>query len=197
MAALLVLEVRLVQVPAMSEAEVAGLFGTVDRSSEAASGGGGSLAAGAVIERRTVRVPFLERGETRTLDLPDIEVPQPQLWSDEAPHLYCLVVALRYPSPGGDAHAPPREVEALSVMVGLRRVEVGSEVAGNPLQLLLNGRPLLVKGVNRHEHDPQEGHVVTREAMLADVKSIKALHINAVRSAHYPNDPFWLQLCDR
>jgi len=64
-------------------------------------------------------------------------------------------------------------------------------------QLTLNGAPLLIKGVNRHEHDPFTGHVISRDAMRADVLAMKALHINAVRSSHYPNDPYFYALCDK
>ena len=75
--------------------------------------------------------------------------------------------------------------------VGFRRVE------SRHGQMLLNGRPVLIKGVNRHEHDPYAGHVVSRASMRADVRSMKALHINAVRCSHYPNDPYFLRLADR
>ncbi len=63
-------------------------------------------------------------------------------------------------------------------------------------QLHINGMPILVKGVNRHEHDDEEGHVPRREIMLKDIRLMKQFNINAVRTSHYPNDPLWYKLCD-
>ncbi|MEJ2418619.1 MAG: glycoside hydrolase family 2 TIM barrel-domain containing protein [Exilibacterium sp.] len=64
-------------------------------------------------------------------------------------------------------------------------------------QLLVNGQPILIKGVNRHEHNPDYGHVVNKNDMLADIRAMKAYNINAVRTSHYPNDPLWYKLCDK
>src|SRR5262249_41066184 len=100
----------------------------------------------------------------------------------EIPYLYTLVATLRGPD--------GRVVEATRCRVGFRRVEVrGAE-------LLINGRAVLLKGVNRHEHDDVRGKAITREAMLADIRLIKQHNLNAVRTSHYPNDPAWYDLCD-
>ena len=142
-------------------------------------GGGGKRAASAV----SVDVP-----------LPSIAVPAPRAWSPERPHLYLLTMRVKLDAAGAaaaGAGAAADAAEVVSLSIGFRRVGITNG------QLRLNGEPVLVKGVNRHEHDPYTGHVVSRDAMLADVLAMKALHINAVRCSHYPNDPYWLRLADR
>jgi beta-galactosidase len=84
-----------------------------------------------------------------------------------------------------------KTVESASLDVGFRSVEI------KDAQLLVNGRPVLIKGVNRHEMSPDGAYCVTREEMLRDVRVMKQLNINTVRTCHYPNDPFWYELCDR
>ena len=112
-------------------------------------------------------------------DLPaGVEVRAPRQWSAESPALYRLVVTLE----GG---------ESVAVPVGFRRIEIRDR------RLLVNGRPILVCGVNRHEHDDLHGRVVSRAAMEHDVRLMKRFNINAVRTSHYPDDPHWLDLCDR
>ena len=109
-------------------------------------------------------------------------IPEPLLWSAEVPNLYTLrVTALR----GGVAE------ESATLDFGFRSVKVEGG------QLLVNGKPVLIKGVNRHEMSPDGAYCVTREEMLRDVKLMKELNINTVRTCHYPNDPFWYELCDR
>ena len=103
-------------------------------------------------------------------------------WSAEQPHLYRLVVALI--NPRGAV------VERTSCRIGFRRVEVRGR------ELLINGRPVLIKGVNRHDHDDVRGKAVTEASMIADIRLMKQFNFNAVRSAHYPNDPRWYELCD-
>lgn len=103
-------------------------------------------------------------------------------WTAETPHLYTLYVTLRR---GGET------VEVVRQQVGFRHVEI----AGG--QLLVNGRPVLIKGVNRHELDPDGGYVVSMERMEEDIRIMKRLNINAVRTCHYPDDPRWYELCDR
>nr|QQZ51235.1 hypothetical protein JKL49_09085 [Phenylobacterium glaciei] len=109
-------------------------------------------------------------------------VPAPRRWSSETPNLYTLVVTLHR----GDGPA----VEATSVRVGFRRVELGDR------ELLINGKPVLIAGMNRHEHHPTRGKAITREDMLADVLLMKSFNVNAVRTSHYPNHPAWYELCD-
>ncbi len=105
-----------------------------------------------------------------------------QPWSDECPALYQLVLCLTDP----EGHT-----EAATVSVGFRRVEIRDG------ELLLNGRAVLFNGVNRHEHDPVHGKVVSRASMEEDVRLLKQNNINAVRTAHYPDDSYFYTLCDR
>ncbi|HKK64055.1 MAG TPA: glycoside hydrolase family 2 TIM barrel-domain containing protein [Bacteroidales bacterium] len=103
-------------------------------------------------------------------------------WSAEAPNLYRLAIEL-YDDQG-------EHIETVASNIGFR-----TSVIKNG-QLLVNGKPVLLKGVNRHEHDPVTGHYVSRESMLKDIQLMKAHNINAVRTSHYPNDPYWYELCD-
>ncbi len=110
------------------------------------------------------------------------EVAAPRKWSAEDPYLYTLVITLL--DPEGNA------VEHESCRVGFRKVEIRDG------QLLVNGRAILVKGVNRHEHDDRRGKAVTEESMLADIRLLKRFNFNTVRTAHYPDCPRWYELCD-
>ncbi|MBQ2173422.1 MAG: DUF4981 domain-containing protein [Bacteroidales bacterium] len=103
-------------------------------------------------------------------------------WSAETPYLYTLKISARS---GGGVQ------ESASFDVGFRTVKI----EGN--QLLVNGKPVLIKGVNRHELNPYKGYVVSEEDMLRDIRVMKSLNVNAVRTCHYPDDPRWLSLCDR
>ncbi len=107
----------------------------------------------------------------------EARVRSPRLWSAEDPSLYTLVV-----SDGA---------ETVSCRVGFRTVEIREG------RLLLNGKPLLIRGVNRHDHDDRHGRVVSRGLMEDDARLMKQSNVNAVRTSHYPNDPYWLDLCDR
>ena len=104
-----------------------------------------------------------------------------QPWTAETPYLYTLSIELKR---GGAT------VEAVAQKVGFRHIEISGG------QLLVNGRPILIKGVNRHEMDPDGGYVVSMERMVEDIKVMKRLNINAVRTCHYPDDPRWYSLCD-
>jgi len=110
------------------------------------------------------------------------EVLNPRMWSAEEPNLYTVLLALK------DRSGNVLEYE--SCRFGFRKVEIKQG------QLLVNGIPVLLKGVNRHEHDPDTGHFVTRESMLADIRLMKQHNINTVRTCHYPDDPEWYDLCD-
>lgn len=109
-------------------------------------------------------------------------VANPRKWSAETPYLYHLLLTLR----GADG----RVLEVIPSRFGFRSVEVKNG------QLLVNGVPILIKGVNRHEHDPDTGHYVTRESMIRDIVLMKRHNINAVRTSHYPDAPEWYDLCD-
>ena len=107
----------------------------------------------------------------------NLEVDNILPWTAETPHLYELVLST------------PTEI--IREQVGFRRIEIKNA------QLLVNGKALLIKGVNRHEMDPDGGYLVSRQRMEQDVRLMKSLNINAVRTAHYPNDPYFYELCDR
>jgi beta-galactosidase/beta-glucuronidase len=124
----------------------------------------------------------LDVGEERALTA-EIAVPNPRKWSAEEPNLYTLLVSLE--GPGGAT----REVERFAV--GFRQIEVAEG------QLRLNGIPLVLKGVNRHDTHPDLGHAVSLESMVRDIVLMKQHNINTVRTSHYPPDPRWLDLCDR
>lgn len=106
---------------------------------------------------------------------------KPLKWTAETPNLYSLYINV-YDKKG--------IVEVIPVKVGFRKVEIKNG------QLLVNGQPVLIKGANRHEMDPDGGYVVSRERMIEDIKIMKELNINAVRTCHYPDDPRWYELCD-
>ena len=110
------------------------------------------------------------------------EIPGVVPWSAERPHLYPLHVALR--SPSGET------VEEIDLRVGFRRVEIDG------VRLLINGEAVLVRGVNRHDFDQRTGRVISVDSMRADVIAMKQFGFNALRTAHYPNDPALLDLCD-
>ena len=112
----------------------------------------------------------------------EADVAAPRSWSSETPHLYTLVVSLI--DPAGEV------AEATACRLGFRRVELGDR------ELLINGKPVLICGMNRHEHDPVSGKAITRESMLADIRLMKLFNVNAVRCSHYPNDEAWYDLCD-
>lgn len=109
------------------------------------------------------------------------KVPAPKLWSAEKPNLYKLMIVL---------HENGKPSQYISQNVGFRKSEI------KHAQLLVNGKPVYIKGVNRHEHDPHKGHVVDKESMLRDIKLMKENNINSVRTSHYPDDPLWYELCD-
>lgn len=109
-------------------------------------------------------------------------VKSPKQWSAEAPNLYRCIVSLV------DENNQVVDIEAYDI--GFRKVEIRNS------QLCLNGKPLLIRGVNRHEHHPENGHVVNEADMIADIKLMKKNNFNAVRTAHYPNHPRWYELCD-
>ena len=111
------------------------------------------------------------------------QVSNPLKWTAETPHLYKLLLTLK-----DDTN---REREVIPVNVGFRKVEIKD---GN---LLVNGQRILIKGVNRHEIDPDRGQAITVEGMVRDILVMKQHNINAVRNSHYPNQPAWYDLCDR
>ncbi|HEU4902968.1 MAG TPA: glycoside hydrolase family 2 TIM barrel-domain containing protein, partial [Flavisolibacter sp.] len=111
-------------------------------------------------------------------------VKNPLKWSAEAPNLYDCILTL---ANGQGASA----VRYTGAKIGFRKVEIRNA------QLLINGVPTYVHGVNRHEHDPVNGHVPNKELMIRDIQLMKQFNINADRTSHYPNDPLWYKLCDK
>ena len=110
------------------------------------------------------------------------KVTSPNLWSNETPYLYTLLLTLK------DGNG--KTLEVTSCKTGFRKVEIKNA------QLLVNGKPILVRGVNMHEHHPITGHVQTEEMMRKDIALMKQHNINAVRTSHYPQSALWYKLCD-
>lgn len=127
----------------------------------------------------SLEVPALAAGEEIELALPSKLLPKVFRWTAETPNLYDVTVSL----PNGDARA---------FKTGFRRIEVGKQG-----ELLVNGVSTIIKGVNRHEMDPDRGRALTRERMEQDARLLKAANFNAVRTSHYPNHPYWYEICDR
>ncbi len=110
------------------------------------------------------------------------KVEDPALWSAETPNLYKLKVS---------AYTAKGLAESTAIRFGFRTVEIKNA------QLLVNGKPILIKGTDRHELSEHGGYIVSKEEMLRDIRTMKELNINAVRTSHYPNDPIWYDLCDQ
>lgn len=130
-------------------------------------------ATGKVVANQTVK----GAGKIKSI----IHLSSPKKWTAETPYLYTLLATLKDGS---------KEVEAIPVKVGFRKIELKGG------QICVNGQPILFKGVNRHELDPDGGYVVSRERMLQDIRIMKQYNINAVRTCHYPDDNLWYDLCD-
>lgn len=111
-----------------------------------------------------------------------MDVSNPEKWTAETPNLYTLTATLKNGS---------NTLEVILVKVGFRKIELKGG------QILVNGQPVLFKGADRHEMDPDGGYVVSRERMLQDILRMKQLNINAVRTCHYPDDNLWYDLCDQ
>ncbi len=110
------------------------------------------------------------------------QIKAPQKWSSESPALYQLLITLK--------DRKSKIIEVIPWKVGFREIEIrGAE-------FLVNGIPVKMKGVNRHEHDPDTAHDISRKSMLEDIQIFKQFNINAVRTCHYPTDPYFYKLCD-
>jgi beta-galactosidase len=109
------------------------------------------------------------------------KIENPKKWTAETPNLYTLVATL---------NDNGKIAEVVPVKIGFRKVEIKNA------QLLVNGKPILIKGANRHEMDPDYGYYISPERMLQDIRIMKELNINAVRTCHYPDDNLWYELCD-
>lgn len=111
-----------------------------------------------------------------------MNIESPQKWTAENPYLYKLYATLIE----GD-----KVIEVIPINVGFRKIELKNS------QILVNGQPVLFKGANRHEMDPDDGYIVSHERMIQDIQIMKKLNINAVRTCHYPDNNYWYELCDR
>ena len=123
-----------------------------------------------------------EKGGWHDVVFQNIFIENPRKWTAETPNLYRCVVSLQ------DDQGNIVDVEGYDI--GFRKVEI---IDG---QLCVNGKALLIRGVNRHEHHPENGHAVTEADMIIDIELMKQNNFNAVRTAHYPNHPRWYELCD-
>ena len=112
----------------------------------------------------------------------DMAISNPEKWTAETPVLYTLIASLKNGS---------NTTEVIPVKVGFRKIELKNS------QILVNGQPVLFKGADRHEMDPDDGYVVSRERMIQDIKVMKEYNINAVRTCHYPDNNLWYDLCDQ
>ena len=111
-----------------------------------------------------------------------MEVASPNKWTAETPYLYTLHATLKEGN---------KVLEVIPIKVGFRKVELKNA------QILVNGQPILIKGANRHEMDPDGGYVVSRERMIQDIQIMKMFNLNAVRTCHYPDNKLWYELCDQ
>lgn len=138
------------------------------------------LLGGLNLKAETELIQLDAEGEkTASIKIP---VQNPKKWTAETPNLYPLVVKL-FDKSG-------KLLQVSAIKVGFRT----SEIKGG--QLLINGVPVVIRGVNRHEHDQHTGHTVSRESMIQDILLMKQNNFNAVRTCHYPDDPVWYELCD-
>ncbi len=126
------------------------------------------------------KIKFHERNARAILQT---TIENPKKWTDETPYLYTLLLILK------DAHGNVMEVT--KNRIGFRKIEIRNG------QLLVNGVPVYIKGVDRHEHNERTGHVISYASMIKDISLMKKFNINAVRTSHYPNDPKWYDLCDQ
>jgi len=123
-----------------------------------------------------------QRGEPKFAWL-EAKIKNPAKWTAETPNLYTLVLTLN------DENG--KVIEADSCAIGFRKIEICDG------KFLINGRPIKLRGVNRHEIDPDTGHAISEARMIQDITLMKQANINAVRTCHYPDDPRWYELCDR
>lgn len=140
---------------------------------------------GDVVSRKIINSSKVKKQKGRNVAVVNatvkFDVENPLKWTAETPNLYKVVVTVQQDN---------KDVESVPVRTGFRKVEIKNK------QLLVNGQPILIKGANRHEIDPDGGYVISRERMLEDVKLMKQFNVNAVRTCHYPDDPYFYELCD-
>jgi beta-galactosidase len=155
-----------------------GKTSTKARTIEASLYDGNDLVASATAKKN---VPTLKPGQEISIDI-NFGVTNPKKWTAETPTLYTTVIDLKE----GD-----NSIETLSSKTGFRKIEIKGRL------FTVNGTPIKLKGVNRHENWPDDGHAVTEEQMIKDILLIKQANCNHVRTSHYSNDPRWYELCDQ
>lgn len=139
-------------------------------------------------------VPTVEPNQSTVLTN-ILKIDNPNKWSAEYPYRYTLVATLK--------DKKGKTIEVISTYIGFRKVEVKDTKASDDefglagRYFYVNGKPIKLKGVNRHETNPDNGHTVTREQMEKEIQLMKKANINHVRNSHYPTDPYWYYLCDK
>ena len=133
-------------------------------------------------------IPALKPGEETKLQV-HIPVRDPQKWTAETPSLYTTVLTIHTGQAGPRKGSSVSEI--ISTQTGFRKIEIKGR------QFTINGVPIKLKGVNRHEHWPEVGHAITEENMIRDIELIKQANCNHVRTCHYSDDPRWYELCDK
>ncbi|XLS29651.1 glycoside hydrolase family 2 TIM barrel-domain containing protein [Flavobacteriaceae bacterium M23B6Z8] len=133
-------------------------------------------------ELNKIRYEYYGQRGKPAFALMNAEITNPKKWSAEKPNLYTLVFYLK--------NASGETVDIRSTKIGFREVELRDG------ELFINGKSVLLYGVNRHDHDPVTGKVISEASMRKDIETMKRFNINAVRTSHYPNDPRWYELCD-
>lgn len=141
------------------------------------------------------KTAVIKAGITAGAENTTLRVQNPKKWSAEFPHRYTLVAELK--------DTRDKTVETVSTYVGFRKVEIRDTPASEDefgkagRYYYINGKPVKLKGVNRHETHPEKGHAITRQQMEDDIRLMKQANINHVRNSHYPTDPYWYYLCDK
>jgi len=128
------------------------------------------------------KIPILERGKCFEIQLP-LQVEKPLKWTDETPNLYTVMIKV--------LDTKNKVVDQVSFKTGFRQIEIRGR------EIFINNHPIIIKGINRHEHNPVTGHYITRDQMEKEVRLLKQLNINTVRNSHYPASPYFYNLCDQ
>ena len=135
-----------------------------------------------IVQKKSFELSKIIKGFASEIILPEVTLGRIQLWFDERPIQYAVQVVLKHKD---------EIIEAYNLPVAFRKIEVSNDL------ILLNGKPLKIRGVNRHEFSPDQGWVVSEKQMIEELKLMKRGNINFVRTSHYPNDPRWYALCSK
>ena len=127
------------------------------------------------------KIPILKGGKSFDIQLP-LQVEKPLQWTAETPYLYTILIKV--------LDNKNEVVDRISLKTGFRQIDIRGR------EIFINNHPIIIKGVNRHEHNPVTGHFITRAQMEKEVRLLKQLNINTVRNSHYPASPYFYDLCD-